>query len=58
MGFKPVVDGNWSEVSGEKPGLVVGEEDSHPKGSGFESCHILDGCKRSYLLHSKLKVKE
>ncbi len=31
---------------GEKPGLVVREEDSRPRGRGFESRRILDGCKR------------
>jgi hypothetical protein len=31
---------------GEKPGLVVRDEESRPRGRGFKSCHILDGCKR------------
>jgi hypothetical protein len=30
---------------GKKPGLVVSEEDSRPRGRGFESRCILDGCK-------------
>ncbi len=30
----------------EKPGLVDSDEGSRPRGRGFESCHILDGCKR------------
>jgi hypothetical protein len=42
---------------GEKPGLVVRAEDSHPRGRGFESRCILDGCKRfaSYYIKEKLK---
>ena len=31
---------------GEKPGLVVRAEGSRPRGRGFESRRILDGCKR------------
>jgi hypothetical protein len=31
---------------GEKRGLVVRAEDSHPRGCGFEFRRILDGCKR------------
>ncbi len=31
---------------GEKPGLVVRAEGSRPRGHGFESCRILDGCKQ------------
>jgi hypothetical protein len=30
---------------GKKPGLVVRAEDSRPTGRGFESRHILNGCK-------------
>ncbi len=33
-------------VVGKKPGLVVREEDSRPRGCGFESRRILEGCKR------------
>ena len=36
---------------GEKPGQVVREEDSRPRGRGFESRRMLDGCKRCWLLH-------
>ncbi len=35
-----------SRELGEKPGLEVRAEGSHPKGREFESRHILDGCKR------------
>ncbi len=44
---------------GEKPGLVVRAEDSRPRGRGFESRRILDGCKRfaSYYIKEKLKNK-
>jgi hypothetical protein len=44
---------------GVKPGLVVRAEDSRPRGRGFESCHILDGCERfaSYYIKEKLKIK-
>jgi hypothetical protein len=31
---------------GKKLGIVVREEDSSPRGRGFESRRILDGCKR------------
>ncbi len=46
-------------VLGEKPGLVVREEDSRPRGRGFESCSILDGCKQfaSYYIEEKLNIK-
>ncbi len=42
-----------------KPGLVVRAEDSRPRGCGFESRHLLDGCKRfaSYYIKEKLKIK-
>jgi hypothetical protein len=45
----------FSTIFGEKPGLVVREEDSRPRGRGFESRHILDGCKRfaSYYIKRK-----
>jgi hypothetical protein len=38
---------------------VVREEDSHPRGRGFESRRILDGCKQfaSYYIEEKLKIK-
>jgi hypothetical protein len=38
---------------------VVRAEDSHPRGRGFESRHILDGCKQfdSYYIVEKLKIK-
>jgi hypothetical protein len=38
---------------------VVRAEDSHPRGRGFESCRILDGCKQfaSYYIKEKLKIK-
>jgi hypothetical protein len=45
---------------GEKPGLVVRAEDSSPRGRGFESRRILDGCKqfaRYYIKEKKLKIK-
>ncbi len=42
-------------ILGEKPGLVVREEDSRPRGRGFESHRILDECK---LLHIQWKEKE
>jgi hypothetical protein len=44
---------------GEKPGLVVRVECSGLRGRGFESHHILDGCKRfaSYYIKEKLKIK-
>ncbi len=43
----------------KKPGLVVRAEDSRPRGRGFESCSILDGCKRfaSYYIKRKIKNK-
>ncbi len=43
---------------GEKPGLVVRAEDSRPRGRGFDSRRILDGCKRfaSYY-KEKLEIK-
>jgi hypothetical protein len=50
----------WSNVKkGEKPGLWVREEYSHPRGSGFESRRILDGCKRfaSYYMKRKIENK-
>jgi hypothetical protein len=45
--------------TGEKPGLVVRAQDSRPRGCGFESRRILDGCKRfaSYYIKEKLKIK-
>jgi hypothetical protein len=45
-------------VQGKKPGLVVRAEDSRPRGHGFESRRILDGCKRfaSYY-KEKFKIK-
>jgi hypothetical protein len=48
-----------SLIKCEKPGLVVRAEDSRPRGRGFESRRILDGCKRfaSYYIKEKLKVK-
>jgi hypothetical protein len=38
---------------------VVRAEDSRPRGRGFESRRILDGCKRfaSYYIKEKLKIK-
>jgi hypothetical protein len=38
---------------------VVRAEDSRPRGRGFESRCILDGCKRfaSYYIKEKLKIK-
>ena len=40
-----------------EPGLVVRAEDSHPRGHGFKSRRILDGCKKfaSYYIKEKLK---
>jgi hypothetical protein len=37
---------------------VVRAEDSHPRGHGFESRRILDGCKQfaSYYIKRKIKV--
>jgi hypothetical protein len=48
-----------NECKGEKPGLVVRAEDPRPRGRGFESRCILDGCKRfaSYYIKGKLKIK-
>jgi hypothetical protein len=48
---------NNIHLKGEKPGLVVRAEDSHPRGHGFEPRHILDGCKQfaSYYIKEKLK---
>ncbi len=43
---------------GEKPGLVVRTEGSRPRGRGFESCRILDGCKRCKLLHNQYSMKK
>jgi hypothetical protein len=45
--------------NGEKPGLVVRAEGSRPRGRGFESRRILDGCKQfaSYYIKEKLKIK-
>ncbi len=37
---------NNNEEVGEKPGLVITAEGSRPRGCGFESRHILDGCKQ------------
>ncbi len=50
---------NFVMPRGEKPGLVVRAEDSRPRGCGFESHHILDGCKQlaSYYIKEKLKIK-
>ncbi len=38
---------------------MVKAEDSRPRGRGFESCLILDGCKRfaCYYIKEKLKIK-
>ncbi len=38
---------------------MVRAEDSRPRGRGFESCSILDGCKRfaSYYIKRKIKNK-
>ncbi len=38
---------------------MVRVEDSHPRGFGFESRRILDGCKRfaSYCIIEKLEIK-
>ncbi len=38
---------------------MVRAEDSHSRGRGFESRHILDGCKRfaSYYTKETLKIK-
>jgi hypothetical protein len=30
----------------QKPGLVDRDEGSHPRGRGFKSCSILDGCQQ------------
>ncbi len=38
---------------GEKPGLVVRAEGSRPRGRGFESSGILDGCKWYYIFNEK-----
>jgi hypothetical protein len=35
-------------ISGEKPGLVVWAEDSHPIGCGFKSCRILGLADRAF----------
>ncbi len=35
-----------TQKTGEKSGLVVRAEGSCPRGRGFESSRILDGCKR------------
>jgi len=40
-----VIEVNNKGTQGEKPGLVVRAEDSHPRGCGFGSRRILDGCK-------------
>ncbi len=50
---------NFVMTRGEKPGLVVRAEDSRPRGCGFESHHILDGCNQfaSYYIKEKLKIK-
>jgi hypothetical protein len=44
---------------GEKPGLVVRAEGSRPRGRGFESHRMLDGCKRfaSYYIKRKIENK-
>ena len=38
---------------------MVRAEDSRPRGRGFESRRIMDGCKRfaSYYIKEKLKIK-
>ena len=38
---------------------MVRAEDSRPRGRGFESRRIVDGCKRfaSYYIEEKLKIK-
>jgi hypothetical protein len=41
---------------GEKPGLVVRAEDSRPRGRGFESRRILDGCKQLASYYIKRKI--
>jgi hypothetical protein len=46
VALKSIVNVKNQDDSGEKPGLVVREEDSCPRGRGFESRRILDGCKR------------
>ncbi len=46
-----------TKFRGEKPGLVVRAEDSHPTGRGFKSCRILDGCKRFASYYNKEKMK-
>jgi hypothetical protein len=52
-----VIEVNNKGTQGEKPGLVVRAEDSHPRECGFESRHILDGYKQfaSYYIKEKLK---
>jgi hypothetical protein len=48
-----------NQINSLMPGLVVRAEDSRPRGRGFESRRILDGCKRfaSYYIKEKLKIK-
>ncbi len=41
----------------EKPGLVVKAEDSRPRGRGFKSPRILDGCKRFAIYYIKIKIE-
>ena len=50
---------NNIRLVGQKPGLVIRAEDSCPRGRGFESRRILDGCKQfaSYYIKEKFKIK-
>jgi hypothetical protein len=54
--------GHWSQTitkeEGEKPGVVVREEDSHPRGRGFESRRILDASYYIYIEKKKNYKRE
>ena len=56
-----VTDNNKQSIfiQGEKPGIVVRAEESRPRGCGFESRRILDGCKQfaSYYIKKIKKIK-
>jgi hypothetical protein len=47
----------FSLLLGEKPGLVVRAEGSRPRGRGFESRCILDGCKLAITYSMKKEIK-
>ncbi len=61
--FSKLLKANFKSLTfvnqNKKPGLVVRAEDSRPRGRGFESRCILDGCKQfaSYYIKEKLKIK-